>query len=97
MSKDYKEKETKQNSLFDSSVIKTDWQKEWTGMPEFVQNKLVPHANIIVRIRNEEDLQKFAKLIDQDLNNKTKSIWFPKLQIQNLFNTRYVDKKKNES
>jgi hypothetical protein len=93
MSKDYKKKESNQNSLFTDSEIKKDWEEHWQGMPEFVQNKLEPHATIIVRFRSEEDLQDFAKLVKQDLNNKTKSIWYPKLQIQNLYNTRYVDKK----
>tara|TARA_Y100000310_G_C20499770_1_gene723382 strand:- start:675 stop:968 length:294 start_codon:yes stop_codon:yes gene_type:complete len=97
MSKDYKIKEDNQGGLFEDKEILTEHEKEWQGMPEFKQDKLVPHATIIVRFRNEEDLQKFATLTDQDLNNKTKSLWFPKLEIQKLFNTRYVDKKKNES
>ena len=56
------------------------WKKEWVDMPEFVQEKQEPHAKIIVRFRNEEDLQKFAEAIGQPLTNKTKSIWFPALE-----------------
>jgi len=52
-------------------------EKEWVGMPEFVQDKKEPFAKIIVRFETEEDLKKFAELIDQKLTNKTKSIWFP--------------------
>ena len=53
------------------------WKDEWKNMPEFVQEKQEPHAKIIVRFENNEDLQKFSELIGQKLPNKTKSIWFP--------------------
>ncbi len=46
-------------------------------MPEFVQDKQKPHAQIVFRFENEEDLQEFAKLIGQKLTNKTKSSWHP--------------------
>lgn len=56
-----------------------DWKKEWKDMPEFVQEKQKPYAQITVRFNNEEDLQEFAKMINQKLTNKTKSIWHPQL------------------
>ena len=49
---------------------------EWKNMPEFVQEKK-NEIRIVVRFRNEEDLNTFAKLIDQKLTLKTKSIWYP--------------------
>lgn len=49
-------------------------------MPEFIQEKQEPHAKIILRFRNEQDLQDFAALIGQKLTKKTKSIWFPLLE-----------------
>ena len=63
-----------ENTLFN---IENDWQKEWVGMPEFIQEKQKPHATIIFRFDTEKDLQDFAKLIGQKLTNKTKSAWFP--------------------
>ena len=84
------------NSLFAENELQEDWKKEWQDMPEFVQDKLEPHCAMIVRFRCEEDLQNFAKLIEQNLNNKTKSIWYPKLDVQKLVNTRYIIPKKNE-
>lgn len=54
-----------------------DWKKEWVGMPEFVQEKQTPYAQIIIRFENEEDLQDFANKIGQKLTSKTKSIWHP--------------------
>jgi hypothetical protein len=40
---------------------------------------------------NEKDLNDFSKLINQPLNNKTKSIWFPKLIRGINSNKRYID------
>ena len=57
--------------------LENEWQKEWKNMPEFVQNKKEPYSKIIIRFENEKDLQEFAKLINQKLTKKTKSIWFP--------------------
>lgn len=52
-------------------------EDEWVGMPEFVQEKKEPFTKITIRFETEEDLKAFAKLIDQNLTPKTKSIWFP--------------------
>lgn len=81
----------KQDFLFQGDEIEKDWEKEWVGMPEFVQEKKEEYSKVIVRFRNEEDLQQFAKLMEQNVNVKTQSIWFPKLTFQDHFSKRYVD------
>jgi hypothetical protein len=53
------------------------WVEHWQGMPEFVQDKQEPFACINMRFETEQDLKEFAKLINQTLTSKTKSIWFP--------------------
>lgn len=63
--------------LFDDENDEFDWQKEWVGMPEFVQEKQEPFSKIVVRFETEQDLKDFAELIGQKLTPKTKSIWFP--------------------
>jgi len=63
------------NDIFD--IEEFDWKKEWTGMPEFVQEKQEPFSKIIIRFETEEDLHDFAQLIGQKLTPKTKSIWHP--------------------
>jgi len=74
----------KQRSFVDDedreNVNKLEWEKEWQDMPEFIQKNKNWYAEILVRFENEEDLQKFAKLVDQQLDKKTKSIWYPKLR-----------------
>jgi hypothetical protein len=68
-----------------------NWKEEWLDMPEFIQDKQEPYAKIIIRFDNEKDLNDFSKLIDQPLNKKTKSIWFPKLIRGINSKKRYVD------
>lgn len=57
------------------------WKKHWHGMPEFTQENNPPYKRIIISFRNEDDYKEFAKLLenDQTLSEKTKSIWYPKL------------------
>jgi hypothetical protein len=57
--------------------LEKSWQKEWKQMPEFVQEKKKPFAQIIVRFESEDDLNEFAQIIGQKLTKKTKSIWHP--------------------
>jgi|APCry1669193181_1035450.scaffolds.fasta_scaffold227746_1 hypothetical protein len=56
-----------------------EWKKHWVGMPEFTQEKNLPFKTLYLHFRNAEDYEEFAKLIDQSLTKKTKSIWYPKL------------------
>lgn len=53
---------------------------EWDGMPEFIQEKQEPFAQITVRFETEADLLEFAELIKQPLTRKTKSIWHPQVK-----------------
>jgi len=56
---------------------KDDAEREWTGMPEFVQEKKEPFSKIIIRCESEDDLKELAELLGQKLTAKTKSIWHP--------------------
>ena len=65
-------------------------EKEWFDMPEFIQEEQAPYDYIIVKIDSQKNLEKFAKLMEQDISQKTKSIWYPKLIKNVIFNQRYV-------
>ena len=52
---------------------------DWDDMRECIQEENEAYAKITVRIRSEEDLQEFIKLMDQNITPKTKSIWYPAL------------------
>jgi len=62
---------------------------EWTGMPEFKQDDLTPVRQLIVSFRNQEDVQAFAEHIGQQITEKTRSLWFPKAEIDRLMDKRY--------
>jgi len=81
------------NNLF----VLTDQEEEktpydWDGMPEFVQEDNEAYAVINVRIRCEEDLREFAKLINQpSLSIKTKATWFPIRERSASSLSRWID------
>jgi len=68
-----------------------EWKKHWKGMPEFVQEDNAPYMKIYVSFRNEDDYNAFAKLVDQNLSKKTKSIWYPKLDRSANFLKRWIE------
>jgi len=59
-------------------------------MPTFDQNDNPPWKQLYVNFRNEEDYNAFAKLIDQALSEKSKSIWYPKLDIEENSLNRWI-------
>lgn len=91
-------KMAKQNKLFEeepevnNQELRESWEKDWQGMPEFIQSKTVePYAQIIFRFANEKDLQEFAKIIGQKLTKKTKSCWHPQIERGLNANKIYVN------
>lgn len=69
------------------------WEKEWVGMPEFVQNDLEPKFSLRVNFETEADMYAFAKLVEQKITFKTQSIWFPKVDRVKVIDKGWVDKK----
>jgi len=47
-------------------------------MPEYISENKNPKRSIIVHFENEDDVDKFSKLIGQDITLKTKYIYYPK-------------------
>jgi len=69
----------------------TLWKNEWKDMPEFVQKDIMPWKTIKVHFESKEDLDKFAKIIEQKITIETKYIWFPEATLERVANKRYVD------
>lgn len=67
------------------------WREHWVGMPEYVQEDNPPYMKIYMNFRNKEDYEAFAKLIDQNLTEKTKSIWYPKLDREENALMRWIE------
>ena len=70
------------------------WKDHWKNMPEYVQGDLSPHRVIYVRFRNDEDVKKFEKLMEQKITENQKTIWFPYAEPRTVSNLRYVDENK---
>jgi hypothetical protein len=64
--------------LFDKQK-EFDIYDEWEDMPEFLMEKQKPYKEIKIRFAAKCDYEKFAFMIEQNLTDKTKSIWYPKL------------------
>lgn len=67
-----------------------DPSKEWNGMPEFNQEDKTSYRHIVVHFQNDEDVRKFGELIGQSMTNKTRSIWFPKVENESMMDKRYA-------
>lgn len=70
--------EAVEDSMIASGVKKYDpAETEWEGMPEFNMEKQTGEFHVIVHMDSLQDLKAFAKLTGQNINPKTKSIWYP--------------------
>ena len=83
--------EQEQLELFEMKADPKEWEVEWQGMPEFIQEKRDPFHMIQIRFASENDYKEFADLIEKNLTKKTLSIWYPKLQIGANAHLRYTD------
>lgn len=68
------------------------WEEHWKGMPEFDQKDLAPLHSIMVNFRRREDLDAFARLVDQKITEhakRTRSVWYPEAEIGRFADKRY--------
>lgn len=70
--------ETEFDLLTDTGVAK-DQSGHWQGMPEFEQDDVTAPYSVKVNFNTLEDLQAFASLVGQNLTERTKFIYYPKL------------------
>lgn len=69
--------------------IKEEWRLEWKDMPEYISEKQEPYAKIEF-IFNENDLKLANEFFHQNITEKTKSVWYPKLQQGDYIHYRVV-------
>jgi len=62
---------------------------EWDGMPEFIQEDAKGYKSVALHFQTKESVDEFAKLINQTITDKTKSIWYPKMEKNKLSDKRY--------
>lgn len=71
---------------------KNDIDKEWVNMPEFNMQDLEPVKQVIISFKTFEDMNSFAKLIEQPLTKKTQSVWYPKAEIDRAYDKIYTSR-----
>ena len=64
-------------------------EEEWQDMPEFKQEDETSWRRIIVHFENQDDLDKFEMLVQQNITDKTKSIWYPRQERMDTESKRY--------
>lgn len=67
-----------------------DPNEHWKGMPEFEQEDKMGVQSIHVHFKTREDVVAFAKLIGQNLTDKTRSIWYPQIEKTDMVGELYV-------
>ena len=60
-------------------------------MPEFVQGDLSPWNTINVHFECREDMEEFAKLVEQKVTFETRALWYPGHDRRKENMTRYAD------
>ena len=81
-------------SLFEVEEVEIDpdhWTQHWKGMPDYKQDDNGPWKTIKMHFRNEEDFKEFSKLTGNNLSKKTKSAWYPKLEITKNALLRWIE------
>lgn len=77
--------------MADSEELKELVEAEWKGMPEFEMEDLTSKRKLILHFRSEDDVEKFATLIGQDITAKQASLWYPYMPPRTIADKHYVD------
>jgi hypothetical protein len=75
----------------DGSPPPTDPGPEWTGMPDYNHSDKTSVQRIVVHFATREDADAFGKAIGQNITEKTRSIWFPRAEIEHCMDKVYED------
>ena len=76
------------DDLLNTPLIDPD--EEWQDMPEFNQEDVRGVQKIVVHFKTNDDVQNFARLIEQPLTPATNSVWFPQAEIGVTKDKRYI-------
>ena len=66
------------------------WKSQWQDMPEFTQEANEAYRTVTMKFRSKEDYDEFSQKIGQEITDKTKSIWHPKLNVTKNLELRWV-------
>ena len=71
-------------------IDKIDTDEHWQGLPTYEQEDNSAYRSLIVHCETKEDLDSFLKLVDQEITDKTKYIYYPKKDRRSSVNT-FID------
>jgi len=75
---------------FDDNTVK-DPIKEWKGLPTFEPSKKSRvYRTLLIHFESQDAVDSFAALLGQNISDKTKYLYYPKQQRENLTVLRYV-------
>lgn len=86
--------ETSSTDLFEWEETPDFFETHWQNMPEFKQADKSAQRQIIVSFDNDDDVQAFAKLVGQNITEKTKSLWFPPREKQIVKDLFWIEENK---
>ncbi len=66
---------------------------EWIGMPEFDQQDKRAFRSIVLHFHDQAGVDKFSKITEQKITEKTKYLWYPEIIIEKAFDKKYENKK----
>lgn len=75
-----------------SGDIVDNLDAEWNGMPGFNQEDKTSFKSIVVHFKDQESVDKFAKIVKQKITPKTRSMWYPEAEIETYMDKRYIAK-----
>ena len=70
-----------------------DHEEHWQDMPSFEHSDQSPFRSLTVNFVNKEAVDTFFQLIKQDYTDKTKYIWFPKIEKNVIKDKEYASEK----
>ena len=70
------------NVLDDDQYInpESDWEKEWTGMPDYEQEDDLPFKTLKIHFKDQDAIDKFCSILNVKINPKTRFLFYPKLE-----------------
>jgi ParB-like nuclease domain len=71
----------------------SDPNAEWRGMPEFDQKDKSAFRTIPIHFKDQNAVDKFAKLVKAKITEDTRYLWFPEIEIETYADKRYKGKK----
>jgi hypothetical protein len=67
--------------------------REYVGMPEYEQNSAEAFRTIMLHFKDAEAVKQFCHLVQQDMSDKTKFLWFPRADRQSYVAQQFKAKK----